>query len=207
MWTEIYCLTKCTVFIWICLHWVCSITICVQLVGHLVPPQLPPLWFLLDTQTSLATVSCLITMRRIAPPITVTQSDFHDPVGAACSQLSRNYSPCMYRKPSSAAQPFGSHIDGLTDSQWTHILTCGEICSMYDTKASIRADVYLQDMLCIVCMQKSIVFRPRCVGFTSECLHSPLTPQMSHFRVIQQSHSHTIAHRHTLISYIFITIL
>lgn len=65
---------------------------------------------------------CLITMRRITPPITATQSDFHDPMGAACSQLSRNYSPCLYRKPSSEAQPFDSHNDRLADMH-THELT------------------------------------------------------------------------------------
>lgn len=101
----------------------CSVTICIQLVGHLSP--LPPLWFLLDTQTSSATQCCLITMRWITLPITATQSDFHDPVGAACSRLSRNYSPRTYRKPSSAAQPLAvTLMDWQTRvHEWTHTLT------------------------------------------------------------------------------------
>lgn len=78
-----------------------SITVCIEPVWH--PSPQPPSRCLLDTQTSLAKPCCLITMRRITLPITATQSDFHDPVGAACIPLSRNYSPCMYRKPSSAA--------------------------------------------------------------------------------------------------------
>lgn len=62
-----------------------------------------------------ATASCLITMQQITPPITVTQSDFHDLVGATCGQLSRNYSPYTYRRPSSAAQPLAATVtDWLT---------------------------------------------------------------------------------------------
>lgn len=59
---------------------------------------------------------CLITMQWITLPIITTQSDFHNPVGAACSQLSGNYSPCMYRKLSAAGLTLGSHTDGLTAS-------------------------------------------------------------------------------------------
>ena len=49
--------------------------------------------------------SSLITMRRVALPITVTQSDFQDLMGSACSKLSRNYSPHAYTLSSSALPP------------------------------------------------------------------------------------------------------
>ena len=71
--------------------------------------------FLLDAPPSLAKASSLITIQWLTLPIMATQSDFHDLVGAACSQLSRNYSPCMYRKVLISSTTFGSHTDGLTE--------------------------------------------------------------------------------------------
>ena len=80
--------------------------------------------FLLDAPPSLAKASSLITIQWLTLPIMATQSDFHDLVGAACSQLSRNYSPCMYRKVLISSTTFGSHTDGLTEWPGEKICKC-----------------------------------------------------------------------------------
>lgn len=167
---------------------VCSVAIWIQLVGHLSP--LPPLWFLLDTQTSLATQSCLITMRWITLPITATQSDFHDPVGAACSQLSRNYSPCTYRKPSSAAQPVAvTLVDWQTHiHEWTHTLTWKGNLHKYAVRV-IQRHLY-------VCMYIHVRCR----------ISSDYTPNISYFcldftqMVILFSHAVLTLHRNTFMT-------
>lgn len=168
----------------------------IQLVRHLSP--LSPLWFLLDTQTSLATQSCLITMRWITLPITATQSDFHDLVGAACSQLSRNYSPCTYRKPSSAAQPLAVVLmDWQTHiHEWTPTLAwrgkSAWVCSMCDTEAP----TCVYDHLCEICALTTLQIRLISTLFTRRrwfySIHAVLTLHHNALLTHQRTYSHNI---------------
>lgn len=147
---------------------------------------------------SSPTLRCLITMHRLTLPITATQSDFHDPVGAACSQLSRNYSPCMYRKPSSAAQPLAAAImdwqsltrmNSLTDLQgkWHMYAVCvcdtsacmhGNVCRCVRVQLILLFDLLCSAVetfhLCITRVQMALLFHWCFADFTLQCLHEHL---------------------------------